>query len=150
MDIPSYTISEKKVKMLRYSKYKPGYKYRVEQDITIDVPEILGMCCKTDWIELADDGFLHIKKGYCWDGASGPTIDTKSSMRGSLAHDALYQLIRLTLLQAHYKLHADWILRRLCITDGMWVWRANRWFGAVQRFGKGAATPRKVKVLEAP
>ena len=39
-------------------------------------------------------GHLIIKRSYAWDGPSGPTIDTKNFMRGSLVHDALYQLMR--------------------------------------------------------
>jgi hypothetical protein len=30
---------------------------------------------------------LNILEEYCWDGASGPAIDTQNFMRGSLLHD---------------------------------------------------------------
>ena len=46
------------------------------------------------WVSIQPDGRLVIQKGYAWDGPSGPTIDTENFMRGSLVHDALYQLFR--------------------------------------------------------
>ena len=74
-------------------RYKDGYKYQLVQDYEVRI-EITGHNVKSDFIELTSDGRLKIKKYYCWDGPSGITVDTKNFMRGSLIHDALYQLMR--------------------------------------------------------
>ena len=81
------------------------------------------------------DGELLISKGYVWDGPSGPTIDTKSFMRGSLVHDALYQLLREGAIGQELREYADRLLREMCLADGMsrfrawYVWKSLRWFG---------------------
>ena len=77
------------------------------------------MDIETDFISLSKDGILLIKKGYAWDGPSGPAFDTKSFMRASLIHDVLYQLIRLEKLSKEDRLIADLELKRICIEDGM-------------------------------
>ncbi|MCP4706191.1 MAG: DUF1353 domain-containing protein, partial [candidate division Zixibacteria bacterium] len=98
------------------------------------------------------DGKLIISKGYVWDGPSGPTIDTLNFMRGSLVHDALYQLMREKLLD--YKTDrkdADDLLRVMCKDDGMssirawWVYKAVRWWGE-----KSAKPPNENNVVLAP
>lgn len=42
---------------------------------------------------LEEDGTLWVGKGYIWDFASGPAIDTPAMVYGSLAHDALYDMM---------------------------------------------------------
>lgn len=61
--------------------------------------------------------WLSIKEGYRWDGASGPTIDTESTMRASCVHDALYQMIRNKELPYSDKYNADKELRILMRED---------------------------------
>ena len=99
-----------------YSKCKRYYKYRLEESFEFQLRRygIKDCFCKTPFIELTG-GRIIIKKGYAWDGASGPTIDTKSSMRASLVHDALYQLIRLKLLPFSYKAIADKNFYNICL-----------------------------------
>lgn len=80
-------------------------------------------------------GLLTMKKGYAWDGPSGPTIDTKNFMRGSLVHDALYQLMRNGQLAPQWREGADQELRRICREDGMNRFRA--WY-VLQGVRKGA------------
>jgi hypothetical protein len=93
----------------------------------------------TDWIALETDGTMTISSGYAWDGASGPTWDSKSSMRGSLVHDAAYQLLRMELLPPWFRVQADAEFRRICIEDGMFRWRAHAWHWAVRTLASGAA-----------
>jgi hypothetical protein len=105
--------------------------------------------------ELSPSGALTIKKGYAWDGPSGPTFDTRSAMRGSLVHDCLYQLLRETDFGAP-EMHAqrrklcDEILYRICIEDGMWKWRAKWILAGVRKGGGPAAVRRQRKIYEAP
>ena len=102
---------------------------------------------KTDFIELSIEGILTIKKGYAWDGPSGPTIDTPNFMRGSLVHDALYQLLRYQLIDEEWRDEADEELRRICCEDGMpKIWA--RWvYIAVRKWGKVAASPESRKKI---
>ena len=105
--------------------------------------------------ELSPSGRLTIKKGYAWDGPSGPTIDTPSIMRGSLVHDCLYQLLRETDFGApethdRRRKKADEILYQICIEDGMWKWRAKWILAAVRKGGGPAAARRRRKIYEAP
>ena len=119
--------------------YKGGYKYQLYEtyqlNIRISPPEDI----ETHFISLDQRGLLVLRKGYAWDGPSGPTIDTKNFIRGSLVHDALYQLMRMELLS--HELHrkdADKELKRICIEDGMssirawWVYESVRQFACAR------------------
>ena len=91
-------------------------------------------------------------KGYAWDCPSGPTLDTRNFMRGSLVHDALYQLMRESLLD--HTIHrepADRILQSLCREDGMTALRAWWVYQGVRLFGNPASDPAQQRpVLWAP
>ena len=128
-----------------YQKLK-GWKYRTirEARLQTDFRPSRDLVSLHGWVALRADGLMFIKKGYCWDGASGPTFDTASTMRASLYHDALYQLMR------EGKLHpekdrrmADELLRDLMIADGAWPWRADLWLWAVWRCAARAARKRE-------
>jgi hypothetical protein len=92
---------------------------------------------------------LTIKKGYAWDGPSGPTFDTPSFMRGSLVHDALYQLICEDSLPDFFRAYADRLLYRLCREDGMSSVRAWYVYKAVEAFGESHTKSEK-PIQEAP
>lgn len=91
------------------------------------------------FITLDTGGILRIKAGYAWDGPSGPTVDTPNFMRGSLVHDALYQLIREGQLDSSYREMSDKLLRHLCREDGMSALRAGYVYRSVRLFGGTAA-----------
>jgi len=124
-----------------------NYKYELMETLTESVP--ISANALTEFIEL-DRGLLTIREGYCWDGASGPTIDTKSTMRGSLVHDALYQLMRMGKIGQEYKPLADQTFRRLIRADGMGVFRAWYYYNGVRFFGRKAAAvqQREPKIIE--
>jgi hypothetical protein len=115
-----------------------GYKYQLAVTYAVKIPiqPKTVLVIPGGWVSLTTEGVLRIEKGYCWDGPSGPTIDTRNFMRGSLVHDALYQLMRLMLLNASYRKAADELLRQHCIEDGMsriraaWLYRGLRMFAA--------------------
>ncbi len=118
--------------------YKGGYKYQLTRDYTDKLtlkPAVSVTKEINAYIQLSIEGDLVIRKGYAWDGPSGPTIDTKNFMRGSLVHDALYQLIREEHLKSTDRDAADVLLRHMCREDGMswlraaWVYRGLNWFG---------------------
>ncbi len=123
--------------MSKQIKYRilGGYKYLLEEEYLYPTGIALAARIETDYLALEVDGVLLIKKSYAWDGASGPAIDTADFMRGSLVHDALYQLIRLGLLAKKYRKRADQLLRKICREDGMPFWRAFYVYRVVRRFG---------------
>ncbi len=132
-------------------RYKGGYKYQLVEDYSVYVrifPERHVSC--GGYIELSPSGILEIEEGYAWDGPSGPTIDIPSFMRGSLVHDALYQLLRLRpeFMPDDARHDADEELRRMCRQDGMWRWASNLVFWAVQKFGKISADPASRKKIK--
>lgn len=110
------------------------WKYRLTEDLELRC-SITGIACRTEYVSLWDDGRLILRKGYAWDGPSGPTIDTADSLRASAGHDALYQLISLNAVPADFRILADRDLRRWCVDDGMSTTRADAWFFAVRAFG---------------
>ena len=131
-------------------KYRSGFKYQLAEDYEIKT-ELVGYTIDTEFIKLTPIGMLVIRSGYAWDGASGPTIDTQDSMRGSLVHDALYQLMRQELLPQEERDYADRLLAEICIQDGMSKFRANSWLFAVNEFAASAARPEnKKEILTAP
>lgn len=119
-----------------------AYKYQLVDDyeIRINIIPPRDLICK--FIVLTSQGKLYIKKNYAWDGPSGPTIDTKNFMRGSLVHDALYQLMRLGELDYKvYRQQADELLRDMCREDGMSSFRSWYVYQGVRMFGEGNARP---------
>jgi len=117
--------------------YKEGYKYQLAETYSVETylrPYVEG---GNDFVSIDTHGWLTIKKGYAWDGASGPAIDTNTFMRGSLVHDALYQLIGLGVLPLNQKKYADLMLKDIILEDGMnpirawWVHKAVKHFGVI-------------------
>jgi hypothetical protein len=113
-----------------------AYKYQLLTDYVIVIPIRPETDIDRPYLRLTAAGELTIRGRYAWDGPSGLTIDTANFMRGSLVHDALYQLMREGALD--YRVHrdaADQLLHDLCRTDGMsairawYVLKAVRWFG---------------------
>ena len=133
-------------------RYRSGYKYQLVDDYSVTVSVIPGQNIDTDFISLNTEGLLLIKQGYAWDGPSGPSIDTKDFMRGSLVHDALYQLMRQEhLSDDQWREEADMELKRMCLEDGMPRVRAWWVHKAVRKGGGPAASPEsRERIHEAP
>lgn len=117
--------------------YKEGYKYQLEEPYRVETacrPYVTG---GNRFVSIDTQGILTISAGYAWDGASGPAIDTKNFMRGSLVHDALYQLIAIGILPPNQRQYADLMLKEIVLEDGMnpirawWVHLAVKHFGQV-------------------
>jgi hypothetical protein len=119
------------------------YKYQVLKDVKYDTKWALSEHITSDagLVHLSPGGMLWVRRNYCWDGPSGPTLDTSSAMRASLIHDALYQLMREGKLGGSWREPADAILRRVAVEDGMWRWRAKFWERMVNRHAAFAAEP---------
>ena len=121
------------------------YKYQLMEQYTIQVEIHPAEDIVMDFLGLTTGGQLTIKKRYAWDGPSGPTIDTKTFMRGSLVHDALYQLMREKRLGQEHRKYADELLWKVCRKDGMcrlrawWVYQGVRIFAA--RYARPSSKP---------
>lgn len=132
-------------------KYRKGYKYQLAEDEVFITGIHPHATIVTKFIELRANGRLLVKSGYAWDGPSGPTIDTANAMRGPLAHDALYQLMRYNFLDRGLRPAIDKFMYDCLREDGMSVFRAKLWYRSVRRFASWAAHPKnKKRVYEAP
>jgi hypothetical protein len=145
-------------------KYIEGIKYQLKETYVINIGPvpIVGPTSyvSTTWLHLTREGKLTIYEGYCWDGPSGPTIDTPTVMRGSLVHDALYELMRKGHLPISYRPMADKWLGKVILQDVLLKHGDKAFFGkirskyytyAVKKFAAGAASRESIrKVVYAP
>jgi hypothetical protein len=139
-----------KKKYIRY--YKVGWRmYQLAETYYQNIQIFPKVPFSDQFISLSKEGVFIIKKGYVWDGSSGPTLQTKSTMRGSLLHDALYECMRKERLAQVHRYQADVIIRDTCIEDGMFKWRAKGWFDALRLCAEPFAEPKnRRKLLTAP
>ncbi len=139
-----------------YLLYKKGYKYQVYEDYLCrtHLRPISGRAyVATEYLHLDNAGNLIIRKGYAWDGDSGPAVDAPASRRASLEHDAKCQLMRLCLASDSYEKTAHGEYEDRIIEDGGWFmqkWaRVRHW--ALRRFGRKSVLPSSERlVLRAP
>ena len=104
--------------------------------------EVPAAASEAERVILDGKGAMLLQPDYRWDGASGLTIDSVSSRRAALAHDACYTMLRQRRLGPSGETErrfADQWLRDLLLEDGMWRFRAAYWYWAVCRFGASAA-----------
>ena len=134
------------------TSYKKGYKYQLVEEYSTDIPITPDNDIESDYITLTSAGKITIKKGYAWDGPSGPTVDTLNFMRGSLVHDALYQLMREEALDNNNSRDAaDKLLQQMCREDGMNPVRAWWVYQGVRFGGDPASDPANKKpILRSP
>ncbi len=125
--------------------FQAGYKYQLAFTYSLQVDIHPETDISTLFIALNASGKLTMRRGYAWDGPSGPTIDTLSFMRGALVHDALYQLMRLGLLESKWREVADNELKRICLEDGMWPINAALAHYFVRKFGGLALSARPLR-----
>jgi len=154
---------------MRKVYYTSGYKYQLKRKYRYRTALRPKRDLVVDFLMLQTDGWLVYDKGYAWDGPSGeiqippflpawlPSIrlditkDGKKSMRSSLIHDGLYQLMRYSLLDIKHRKYADQLLKDICMEDGMSIFMATQWRNAVSNFAEDSALPKsKKKVLVAP
>ena len=119
---------------MKYSEYK--YKFKVEENFSIELP------FKIPDFEhpyaSSKDGILSVKRGYAWDGASGPIINTRDTLVASLVHDVLYQAMRLNLIKSSKENRqiADKNFFEILKMNGVNSIRRKVWYFAVRLFGK--------------
>ena len=119
---------------MKYSKYK--YKFKVEENFSIELP------FKIPDFEhpyaSSKDSILSIKRGYAWNGASGPVINTRDTLVASLVHNVLYQAMRLNLIKPskENRKTADKNFFEILKMNGVNSIRRKVWYFAVRLFGK--------------
>lgn len=128
-------------------RYRSGYRYQLQADYSVFIG-LLGYKIRTDFITLTESGWLTIRRGYAWDGATGLPSTPKSLMRASLVHDAMYQLIRNGLFDRRDV--ADELFFEFAQEDGFMAAPLALWI--VEHFGAGYAAyyPDKLRTVEAP
>lgn len=145
--------------------YRAGMKYqqtgdRATQTPWKGVPSFKRRFSRFD----GDTGVLYIFDGFAWNGASGPTIDSDSSIWPSGEHDDFYGAIadgwgadqQASLAAQAWQ---RWVLRRKVdvffarrlVECGMSKWRAQAWLWGVRKFGASHAEPEgRDELLTAP
>lgn len=126
---------------------KSNYKYQLMEDEVYRLSFNTGLVIDHDWIKVDGDIITGIK-GYAWDGCSGPTWDDKTNYRGGLVHDMGYQLIGAGLLPMELRGPFDEELRKICLANGMWSFRADYYYHAVRMFGRGPAETPEPEIIE--
>jgi hypothetical protein len=105
-------------KQIQYREI-PRWKYQILSPVAFVVPIYPEVDIATPFINLSSKGVLEIAERYAWNGAN-VISDTEKNMRGSLIHDALYQLLRDGQLDKKWKLVADSVFEWVCVADGTW------------------------------
>ena len=121
---PKYKLREMHYERLAYVDYIGDYVERPEFKISIRRLEVQKRPVQ-----------LILSPGYAWDGPSGPTIDTETTMRASCVHDALYWLISAGVLPRAVRPQADKEFLRILREDGMSFLRRRAWYYAVRKYG---------------
>lgn len=133
----------------RYRKCK----YALAEYYSVLTP-ITGYDIEERFFHLHPNGLLELFPGFAWDGASGPTIDSPSSMRASAVHDVFCWLARERKIDYELWHHVyNNFFRTQCLGSGMWHKRADMWhwgveFGDAGNPNQGADPDRNI--LEAP
>lgn len=152
--------------------YRIRGEYELSREYTVRTPFRPPAPVRCPYVVLYPSGRLLLRRGFPWDGPSGPAVDTPSFMRGSACHDAIYRLLRVEpALQLHAwetealgmpaeercaSAHPEWrkmgddLMYRLCLEDGMSRVRAWLCWRAVRRFASGASYNGGRPVIEAP
>ena len=131
-----------------FIRYRSGYKYQLAENYQLQTEFFLADDINVEFISLNSNGNLVVKKGYAWDGVSGPVADSEANMRASLVHDVLYQLMREGHLDFEkQRKYADKLFKKICIEDGVPHFLASGYYEVLRLFAESAAKPSSKKVL---
>ena len=126
----------------KYKKISPWWRF-IRQEFRLlivhsEFIDIYGKEYEDHFLSLSKNGQLNIKRDFLF-GASGPTIDTESSRRASLVHDAIYHLSDNGVFKGccsdDMRTLADKLLYKICLEEGMWKFRAKAWLIVLNMFG---------------
>lgn len=141
-------------------KYSEGYKYVTRSDgcyqckfIAPGRFIILRTYSGRILATLSETGLLVWGEFYAWNGANFPAPELKSSRRGTLVHDILYQMMRLGLIDRLIWWHpANKELQNCMIEDGAFKATAYLYFKGVEtKIAYKSTLPEgDYKILTAP
>ena len=136
-----YNVSMGRISYRSLSRYK----YQLQDSYVCDTNIALldDVASHGGYVVVMRNGTMVIGKGYAWDGASGPTIDTESTMRASLIHDAWYQLMREGLVSTDLRQYVDELFKIHCLEDGMSKFRAWYYYWGVRIGGAYGSRSRR-------
>jgi len=116
--------------------YQRGFKYQTTKEWSIQTKTLgYGVAIEASsggapWVSLTPRGVLTIREGFCWDGPSGPTVDTPEFIAASLPHDGGFDLMRNELIPRSTKSQWDALLRDYGRQLGMgWFRTLYVWIG---------------------
>jgi hypothetical protein len=101
------------------------YEYEVYEDDCYESGIVFGVDVDQSDFAISATGRITAKKGYMWDGCSGPTIERKQNHRAGLYHDILAEAMRMGLIPQSFWTPANEMLGRICVEDGMSPWWAK-------------------------
>lgn len=131
---------------MRYQKVQG---FRVYEDWQYQTNIATDRIIRTQYADLVK-GLIVPKAGFCFE-PSGPTIATKSIMRGVCLHDVGYWLIRNGYLEPYWKEHFDDLMHEVHLKDNVWQFRADYFHRGVKTFGDSSVDPaNRAKVMTAP
>ena len=123
---------------------KVWWRYELLENYTMNFADEYGirMVKNPDYVEPSSLSSFRISatkltafKGFQWDGASGPTLQPKSSVRATLVHDVMCSAIHNEVLLKTSRANADLIFREILKDDGMSKQRRDIWYWMVDTFG---------------
>jgi len=133
--------------------YRDGYRYQLAEDFDMHTPirPMGGLTAESEYITLTGNNRLYIKAGYAWNGANF-VADRPGNMRAALVHDALYQLMRLDLVDRRTQRRpADRLFVKMCREDGIGFILARAYAIGLWVGGKPSTMPTSSRaVLMAP
>ena len=127
-------------------RYRDGYNYQLARNEVFETSFRPRFEVSVERISLGADGTMIVNSGYAWDGASG-IIDTKTNLRASCGHDALYQLMRMEKLDFNEHHKADDDFCKWLKEDGAWQITINMAGWALGRMRGKYAKPRNRKKI---
>ena len=90
-------------------------RYMVTRHVLFDTGINIKKSITSENLIMYENGRLYIKRGFTYDGPSGPAIDTVDTMTAACVHDALYKLILEDKLPFRCRKYADWLLMDIMI-----------------------------------
>ena len=109
-----------------------GWKYRLYKSVTFDTGIIPLEPFDHKYIKYDKNGYMTLKRGYQWNGASGGCPDHKAIMGPSALHDALCQMFAMGILTKDQRCQADHLLA--CMTKKNMIELAEKVRNPVFRF----------------
>jgi hypothetical protein len=77
MSLPSVHTELPVLQETEFAYYKDGYRYQLVRPFCAKTKIRPARVILTEWIILTPDGWLYIRPGYAWDGASGPAVNRR-------------------------------------------------------------------------